>query len=75
MRSVANLIARGAILVSGIALVAILGLVSAQIGSRVVVGQPLSWPDELSRILFIYLVFVGAAESSVRHHPYRREHA
>lgn len=31
------------------------------------VGQPLSWPDELSRILFIYLVFVGAAESSVRH--------
>lgn len=67
MMPLAKLIARGAVLVSGTALVAILALVSAQIGARVIAGQPLSWPDELSRILFIYLVFIGAVETSVRH--------
>lgn len=67
MTLIATLIARGAILIAGIALTGILALVSAQIGMRVFIGQPLSWPDELSRILFIYLVFIGAAETSVRH--------
>ena len=28
-------------------------------------GKPLPWPEELGRILFVYLVFIGAAEASV----------
>lgn len=67
MKAIATLIARLSTLVAGIALAGILALVSAQIGMRLFVGNPLSWPEELSRILFIYLVFIGAAEISVRH--------
>lgn len=35
-----------------------------QVTFRFVFQNPLPWPEELSRILFIYLVFIGAAEAS-----------
>lgn len=35
-----------------------------QVTFRFVLQNPLPWPEELSRIFFIYLVFIGAAEAS-----------
>lgn len=52
---------------AGVALGVIVTLISAQIAMRVFTGNSLSWPDELARLFFIYLVFIGAAEASVRH--------
>ena len=67
LAAVAMIIARASIFVAGVALAAILVLVAAQIGMRVFTGNSLSWSDELARICFIYLVFIGAAEASARH--------
>ena len=39
-------------------------LVIIQITFRFVLNNPLPWPEELSRLLFIYLVFIGGAVSS-----------
>ncbi|MDA0349373.1 MAG: TRAP transporter small permease [Verrucomicrobia bacterium] len=39
-------------------------LVILQITFRFVLNDPLPWPEELSRLLFIYLVFIGGAVSS-----------
>ena len=39
-------------------------LVIMQVTFRFVLQNPLPWPEELSRILFIYLVFIGAVEAS-----------
>lgn len=64
--SVAEVIARGALLIGGIALAVILALIGGQIGSRIITGNSLSWSDELARLFFIYLVFIGAAEASIR---------
>ncbi|WP_372921784.1 TRAP transporter small permease [Roseovarius sp.] len=64
--AIAEAIARGAVLVAGIALAIILLLIGAQIGSRVFTGDSLSWSDELARLFFIYLVFIGATEASMR---------
>ena len=36
-----------------------------QVIFRFVVQSPLPWPEELSRILFGYLVFIGGAEASM----------
>lgn len=63
----ARVIARASILVAGIALAAILVLVSMQIGTRVFTGDSLTWSDELARLCFVFLVFIGAAEASARH--------
>lgn len=67
LAAIARIIARASITVAGVALAAILVLVAAQIGMRVFSGNSLSWSDELARICFIYLVFIGAAEASARH--------
>lgn len=64
--AIVEAIARGAVMVSGIALAIILGLIGWQIGSRVFTGDSLTWSDELARLFFIYLVFIGAAEASMR---------
>ncbi|MFK8084099.1 MAG: TRAP transporter small permease [Granulosicoccus sp.] len=64
---ISRIIGRVSILVAGIALVAILALVAGQIGMRVFTGDSLTWSDELARLFFIYLVFIGAAEPSARH--------
>ena len=66
MPAIADMIARGAVLIAGIALAIILLLIGGQIGSRIFVGESLSWSDELARLFFIYLVFIGAAEASMR---------
>ncbi len=43
----------------------ILLFVSLQVLFRFILGNPLPWPEELSRLLFIYLVFIGGAEASL----------
>ena len=39
-------------------------LVIMQVTFRFVINSPLPWPEELSRLVFIYLVFIGGAASS-----------
>lgn len=39
-------------------------LVILQVTFRFVINSPLPWPEELSRLVFIYLVFIGGAASS-----------
>ena len=69
MTTLARLLAKGAVAIAAIALAAILCLVVAQVLMRFGLGRPLPWPDELGRLCFIYLVFIGAAEASaVRGH-------
>lgn len=67
MLMVSRTIGRAAILIAGVALVAILALVAGQIAMRIFTGNSLTWSDELARLCFIYLVFIGAAEISARH--------
>ncbi len=38
----------------------LVGLISAQIVMRYVVQAPLTWSEELARMVFVYLTFVGA---------------
>lgn len=64
--TIAEAIARGAVLISGIALAIILVLIGGQIGTRIFTGDSLVWSDELARLFFAYLVFIGAAEASMR---------
>ena len=60
--------------IAAIALAAILCLVATQIAMRFGLGRPLPWPDELGRVFFIYLVFIGAAEASAVARPHRGRH-
>lgn len=39
-------------------------LVMMQVTFRFVFNSPLPWPEELSRLVFVYLVFIGGAASS-----------
>lgn len=39
----------------------LIGLVSAQVVMRYVFNAPLVWSEELARMVFVYLTFVGAA--------------
>ncbi|MGJ8624014.1 MAG: TRAP transporter small permease [Yoonia sp.] len=64
--AIAEAIARGAVLIGGIALAIILILIGGQIGTRIITGDSLVWSDELARLFFAYLVFIGAAEASMR---------
>lgn len=48
----------------GLALITIIVLL--QVFNRFILDNPLSWPEELSRIIFIFLVFLGGALSSKR---------
>lgn len=65
MPTLARILKASALAIAATALAAILCLVFAQVTMRFVFDRPLSWPEELSRIIFIYLVFIGAAEASV----------
>lgn len=49
-----------AILLTGIAVI-----VSLQVFFRFILSSPLSWPEELGRLLFVYLVFIGAGLVSI----------
>jgi TRAP-type transport system small permease protein len=46
-------------------LLAITLLVVAQVFFRFVLSSPLPWPEELARLVFFYLVFVGGALASL----------
>ncbi len=41
-------------------MLALIGLVSAQIFMRYVLWSPLTWSEELARMVFVYLTFIGA---------------
>lgn len=64
MTALSRLLARSAAIIAIAALAGILLLVAAQVGLRVATDRSLPWPEEMARILFIYLVFIGAAETS-----------
>lgn len=49
----------------GLLLLGITGLVVAQVFFRFVLSAPLPWPEELARLIFVYLVFVGGAFASL----------
>lgn len=51
--------------VTGLAVAAIVAVVLVQVAGRLL-GSPLSWTEELTRALFIWMVFSGIA-ASVRH--------
>ena len=51
--------------VTGLAVAAIVAVVLVQVGGRLL-GSPLSWTEELTRALFIWMVFSGIA-ASMRH--------
>lgn len=40
---------------------AMLAVMTAQVGSRYVFGQPLSWTEEVLRYLYVWMVFLGAS--------------
>jgi TRAP-type transport system small permease protein len=48
-----------------IVLIGIAVIVSMQVFFRFVLSSPLAWPEELGRLLFVYLVFIGAGLVSV----------
>lgn len=49
-----------AVLLAGISII-----VGAQVFFRFVLSNPLPWPEELGRLLFIYLSFIGAGVTSL----------
>jgi TRAP-type C4-dicarboxylate transport system permease small subunit len=64
MKKVLKLIDNFVKWVVGLSLGLIAIIVSLQVFSRFILNNPLSWPEELSRIIFIYLVFIGGALAS-----------
>jgi TRAP-type C4-dicarboxylate transport system permease small subunit len=54
---------------AGICLAAVLLVTALQVFCRYVLGAPLRWPEELSRLLFIWLTFSGCIAL-----PWLREH-
>lgn len=52
-------------LLVGLLLLAIAGIVVAQVFFRFVLSNALPWPEELGRLLFIYLVFIGGGLASL----------
>ncbi|WP_322889416.1 MULTISPECIES: TRAP transporter small permease [unclassified Yoonia] len=58
---VLGLLARLALWVAGIALVAMTALVAAQVFARYVVGSPLTWTEPMSILLMGWFILLGAA--------------
>ena len=56
-----DLITRVAKLVSGALIGTIVGITLAAVWWRYVLNAPLAWPEQVSRILFVWVTFVGAA--------------
>ena len=55
-----SLATRGVESVLALLMLLLIGLVSAQIFMRYVVHSPLTWSEELARMTFVYLTFIGA---------------
>lgn len=58
-----TLIRRGLDWAAALLLLAILAVTSARVFGRYVLGAGLPWSEELTRLLFIWLVLVGAART------------
>ncbi len=56
-----GLLARGALWVAGIALVAMTALVAVQVFARYVVGAPLTWTEPTAILLMGWFILLGAA--------------
>ncbi len=54
-------LARPLRLIVGILFAAIVALTIAQVGFRYLLGAPLIWSEELSKLLLVWMVFLGAA--------------
>ena len=65
MQAAALFLKRSAVVLATAALAIVLALVFGQVIMRMGLDSPLPWPEELGRIAFVYLVFIGAAEASV----------
>lgn len=50
--------------VAALLLVAILGVAFARVIGRYLLGQGMPWSEELTRLLFIWLIFIGASRAS-----------
>lgn len=48
-------------LIAGLTMLAITGVLFAGVIWRYVFGDPLGWSDEVARVLFVWLAFIGAA--------------
>ena len=64
MNSVARLLDRGLEIALGILLVALVCVTSAAVFGRYVLNISMPWSEELIRLLFVWLVMIGAARAS-----------
>jgi TRAP-type C4-dicarboxylate transport system permease small subunit len=48
--------------VCGALLIAIFVLINLQVFFRYVVSDPLSWPEEIARLLFVWAAYLGVAK-------------
>lgn len=58
-----TLIRRGLDWAAALLLLAILGVTAARVVGRYVLGAGMPWSEELTRLLFIWLVLIGAART------------
>jgi TRAP-type transport system small permease protein len=58
-RRVAEWIVAASGMVAGLCLAAIVAAMATQVVFRYLIGAPLSWPEELSRLLFIWMTYGG----------------
>ncbi|MFU8824464.1 TRAP transporter small permease [Yoonia sp.] len=56
-----GVVARAALWVAGISLVAMTGLIAAQVFARYIVGTPLTWTEPTSILLMGWFILLGAA--------------
>ena len=61
MRKLLRAIAYVPAFVAGATMLAIAGVMYAGVIWRYLFGDPLGWSDEIARLLFVWLAFVGAA--------------
>jgi TRAP-type C4-dicarboxylate transport system permease small subunit len=64
MKTIDKWVNRFVIICINVSLGVIALLVILQVTFRFILNSPLPWPEELSRLFFIYLVFIGGAFSS-----------
>ncbi|MEO8848045.1 MAG: TRAP transporter small permease [Casimicrobiaceae bacterium] len=61
MRNLLKAIAYIPELIAGVTMLAITGVLFAGVIWRYAFGDPLGWSDEVARVLFVWLAFIGAA--------------
>jgi TRAP-type C4-dicarboxylate transport system permease small subunit len=58
------LLRRALDLAAALLLVAVLGVATAQVAARYLLGVPMPWGEELTRLLFVWLVLLAAARAT-----------